>query len=120
MSERTDSNERPARLQLAGQGGGTWRERLAAKEAGRGTSPAPAAEEAPPRRPGGYVPPALRDGGRSSSRGAQDGNEVRQPPPDTTPKPATPLANNIGNNTASNSDAPKGGKWVPPQLRKKD
>ncbi|ERF74461.1 Eukaryotic translation initiation factor 3 subunit A [Endocarpon pusillum Z07020] len=120
MSERTDSNERPARLQLAGQGGGTWRERLAAKEAGHGTSPSPAAEEAPPRRPGGYVPPALRDGGRSSSRGAQDGHDVHPPPRDTTPKPATPPTNNVGNNTASSSDGPKGGRWVPPHLRKKD
>ncbi len=119
MSERTDSNERPARLQLAGQGGGTWRERLAAKEAGRGTSPAPAAEEAPPRRSGGYVPPALRDGERSSSRSAQDGHAVR-PPRDITPKPATPPTHNIGNNTASNSDGAKGDKWVPPHLRKKE
>jgi len=114
--ERTDSNERPARLQLAGQSGGTWRERVAAKEAGRGISPAPAAEEALPRRPGGYAPIALRDGGRSISReAAPDGRDVRPPPRDITPKPATPPVNN-------NTDGAKstGIKWVPPHLRKKE
>ena len=112
--ERTDSNERPARLQLAGQGGGTWRERLAAKEAGRGTSPAPA-EEAPPRRPGGYLPPPFRDDGRSPSIDGQDGHEVRAPPRNITPKPATPPTN-----AANNADGPRGGKWIPPHLRRKE
>jgi translation initiation factor 3 subunit A len=137
MDQRTDSNEGPARLQLAGQGGGaTWRERAAAKEAGRGISPAPptTSEEAaaPPRR--GYIPPALRDGGRSTSRGGQDGREIRPPPRDLTPKPATPPASNlaVNNHAANNSSgaagknaeggggASKDGKWVPPQLRKRD
>ena len=111
--ERTDSNERPARLQLAGKTTSTWRERAAAKEAeGRGVSPAPAAEEAPPARTGGYRPPALRDGGRAISRDNRDGGEVRPPPRDITPKPATPPINN----TAEGS---KGGKWVPPHLRQR-
>jgi translation initiation factor 3 subunit A len=114
VMERTDSNERPARLQLAGKPGPTWRERAAAKEAeGRGASPAPAAEEAPPKRAGGYLPPALRDGGRSTSRDNREGREVRPPSRDITPKPATPPINN----TAESS---KGGKWVPPHLRRKE
>lgn len=108
--ERTESNERPPPLPLANAAGGTigWRERLAAKEAGRGTSPSPAAvEDTPAKRPGVYAPP--REGGRSASR---DAREVRPPVRDITPKPATPPVNN-------SNDAAKGGKWVPPHLRKK-
>lgn len=105
MTERTDSNERPARLQLAGAT--SWRERLAAKEAaGQGTSPAPV-EGAPPKRSGGYIPPALRQGGRSSSRDARDDQPA--PPRHVTPRVATPPAN------SNNPDGPK--KWVPPHLR---
>lgn len=116
MDQRTDSNERPVRLQLAGQTGPSWRERMAAKEAGRGTSPTPVAAEetAPARKPGGYVPPALRDGARSTSRDARDGNDNRPPPRDITPKPAAPTTD-----APAAAEGSKGGKWVPPHLRKK-
>ena len=73
MEQRTDSQEaRTApRLPLQVKGGG-WRERQAAKDAGPGTSPAPTVEptqtpvqDTVPKR-GGYVPPALREGGAPS------------------------------------------------------
>jgi translation initiation factor 3 subunit A len=65
----------PPKLNLARRDGAapTWRERLAQKDAGSGAPasepPAPAApsaeptEDAPPKRTGGYVPPAARAGG---------------------------------------------------------
>lgn len=39
-------------------------------------SPAPDAEEAAPKLPGGCVPPAGRQSGHCTSRDAQDGNDV--------------------------------------------
>uniref|UniRef100_A0A093UT19 Eukaryotic translation initiation factor 3 subunit A n=1 Tax=Talaromyces marneffei PM1 TaxID=1077442 RepID=A0A093UT19_TALMA len=86
-AERAERGERTApRLNLAprtGASGGSWRERLAAKEAAGETAapaapatpaaPAPAKEEpaaALPRKTGGYVPPAMRQGGAPAPRSA--------------------------------------------------
>lgn len=116
--ERSDSNERPPRLQLAGRSGPGWREKMAAKEAGRGTSPAPAADDAPPvRAPGSYAPPpALRDGGRNASRDGRDGNDRgrdnRPSPSDFASKPTVPAATNA-------AEGPKANKFIPPHLRNK-
>jgi translation initiation factor 3 subunit A len=116
MDERTSSNERVApRLPLAtrtAEGGG-WRERQAAREAGRGMSPAPtfeaapAAQEALPRRTG-YVPPALR------ANGAAPPAAARPPPARDTPSPAardTP--------SPAQETLPRKGGYVPPHLRNK-
>jgi translation initiation factor 3 subunit A len=116
MDERTDSNERIApRLPLAsrtGEGGG-WRDRQAAREAGRGMSPAPIAEAAPvaqetlPKR-SGYVPPALR------ANGAAPPAAARPPPARDTPSPAardTP--------SPAQETLPRKGGYVPPHLRNK-
>lgn len=76
LDNRTDSNERqPPRLQLSGKTGGGWREREAARAAAAAEAaknvPPPAdtapVQEPPSRRPGGYVPPHLREGGASRS-----------------------------------------------------
>ena len=117
MEERVASNERIApRLSLAsrtGEGGG-WRERQAAREAGRGISPAPIAEAAPavqeamPKR-SGYIPPALR-----GANGAAPSASPRPLPARDTPSPAakeTPAP-------APETLARKGG-YVPPHLRNK-
>ena len=118
MEERIGSNERIApRLPLAsrtGDGGG-WRERQAAKEAGRGISPAPAAAEAAPAvqetlsKRGGYVPPALRANGAAPSTAA------RPPPARDTPSPAARDSSSPAQETLP---VRKGG-YVPPHLRTK-
>jgi len=108
LEARTNSQEgRTApRLPLAARttGGGSWRERQAAKEVSGATSAGPAGgaeapavqEPAPTRRPGGYVPPHLRDGA------------ARPEPPRDLP------ARNV---SASPANGASGGRYVPAHLR---
>lgn len=88
MDSRSESQEgRTApRLALAGKsggGGGGWRDRMAAKDTGATnnapSSTAPEASASPepaqaPRRPGGYLPPHMREGagGRSGEAPSRD------------------------------------------------
>jgi translation initiation factor 3 subunit A len=132
-----ERGERSApRLNLAprtGGAGASWRERQAAKEAAGETAapaPAPAAAEAAPapakeepaalpRKTGGYVPPAMRQGGAPAPRSAA-------PPPAgekyvprhmreggaPAPRPAAaPPAASASERTEESK--PSGGKWVP-------
>lgn len=131
----------------AGTGGGSWRERLAAKEAA-GETAAPAPDAAPdaapaaapaaaapakeesaalPRKTGGYVPPAMRQGGAPAPRSAA-------PPPAgdkyvprhlreggagaaSAPRPAAaPPAASASERTEESK--PSGGKWVPAWKRR--
>lgn len=111
LDSRTDSQEgRTApRLALAGKtGGGGWRERQLAKEAGEASGPAARAapeptSDAPPaqepvRRPGGYVPPHLREG--ASSR-------AEAPPRDLPSR----------NASSSPANGASRGRFVPAHLR---
>jgi translation initiation factor 3 subunit A len=101
------------RLPLAGRTaeGGGWRERQAAREAGRGMSPAPATEAATaaqdtlPRRTG-YVPPALR------ANGAIPGAGSRPPSARDTPSPAARESPSSAQETL-----PRRGGYVLPHLR---
>ncbi|KAF3399384.1 Eukaryotic translation initiation factor 3 subunit A [Talaromyces pinophilus] len=137
-----ERGERTApRLNLAprtGTGGGSWRERLAAKEAAGETAPAPtpapaaaaaaaAAKEEPaalPRKTGGYVPPALRQGGapvRSEApppasekyvpRRAREGGAGTGAAPPASRLSAPPAAAAAGERTEESKAS--GGKWVP-------
>ncbi|RMZ79413.1 hypothetical protein DV738_g3293, partial [Chaetothyriales sp. CBS 135597] len=102
MDTRTDSNERTApRLNLTGRttaAGGSWRERVAAKEASGGAPPPAAAApekyvprhlqnpgsarpEAPPNGASGSrpVPTPIRDSGRSSSQAGSASGAAEEP-----------------------------------------
>ncbi|KAF5014490.1 hypothetical protein F66182_14501, partial [Fusarium sp. NRRL 66182] len=122
----------------AGTGGGSWRERQAAKEAAGETAPAPvattgapaAAKEEPavlPRKTGGYVPPAMRQGGapvRSEApppatekyvprRMREGGAGAGAPPPS---RPSAPPAAAASERTEESKAS--GGKWVPAWKRR--
>lgn len=137
-----ERSERTApRLNLAprtGTGGASWRERLAAKEAaGESAAPTPAAapaaaaasaaaKEEPaalPRKTGGYVPPAMRQGGAPARSEA---------PPPATEKYVPRMRREGGAPPSSRPSAPpaaaaserteegkaSGGKWVPAWKRR--
>lgn len=112
METRTESNERTApRLNLAGRGGGGWREREAQKQAAATTGPptdAPAVQEstAPAPTRSGYVPPHLRN---------RDG---AAPPRGDSPRDL-PVRNESPANGASPGSAAggRGGGYKPPHLR---
>lgn len=123
LDTRTDSSEgRVApRLALAGKGGG-WRERQAAKEAAGGadrtTTPephaaaaAPAVQEpvqAQPRRPGGYVPPHLREGAAVRAEAPPRDPPARDLPPRDLP---------LRNSSSSPANGASTGRYVPAHFR---
>lgn len=135
-AERAERGERTApRLNLAprtGASGGSWRERLAAKEAAGETAapaapatpaaPAPAKEEpaaALPRKTGGYVPPAMRQGGAPAPRSAAPPaagekyvpRHMREGGAPPASRPSAPPA--VAASERSEESKPAGGKWVP-------
>ncbi|KAF2435595.1 translation initiation factor 3, subunit A [Tothia fuscella] len=102
----------PPKLALAGRAPGqmSWREKEAAKkaaEAAGGSSPAenaaPPPSDAPPaRRPGAFVPPALRNADGATSQWRERENSGRGRDTLRNESPANP---------------PTGGRFVPPHLR---
>ena len=148
MESRTDSNERTApRVSLAtrpGGAGGGWREREAARAAAAGSqataevSDAPAVQEPAPRKTGGYLPPAMREGAPKSFERDQPPRSFERESRDHAPRsfdreprdsPRTferePSARNESPANGVSSAAPDSetarkptpGKWVPPHLR---
>ena len=127
----------PPRLALAG-GKPSWRDRMAAKDAGEGAPAAPAAQpapvaaptatppaaEAPPSQRSGYVPPHLRGAGGAAPGG---GWREREAAPRDTParaesgSPAAggryePPRRGFGGEERKASPA-TGGRWEPPARR---
>lgn len=135
-----ERGERTApRLNLAPRGGtgagSSWRERQAAKEAAgekhdaragagvaadAGVPSAPAKEEPPalPRKTGGYVPPALRQGGGSTAATAAAPGPEKYVPRHlreggAAPSPRSSAAAPPASSERSEESKSTGEKWVP-------